>query len=1241
MAVIEIAGPHTSELVIPGDGNTYQISDVADVTMERAAGAINTPNIIVQAGGELVRNPGGGKIRFLGIDNSIFVGGGDPSVHGAPTDSGLWVLGGRLEIPAAGPRVPRWFRGWSPEWDGSGTYLLAPLLDDRTFTPVSFGEVLPTLADGMPAAVIRIDDDFWIEGEPGRHAHIFISQDAPAQNINGGLRYMGVHGVAGRMPVHLHGNGETARGSSISVTVRDWENTALQAHLSNGINFHRSIGYQGRGAFFAWNFGLANATHDISITESAAAALRTLSAAEARRFHAFRFAHGDRNSVIDCAVLGMIATGAEFGPGSSNAAGFFWPESGGGVWTGRNLYAQGVPAVVGTWQNNSNLHVVENVTGFNVNALINHGAYTNIYQYIGVDGAANEAGIHLHSNAGPPEDIPSGGRLDQYSQAFENVTVRNAPIGITVQAARAPEQVPTLFLNCHFENVGLLALMNDATPDGGGVPGDPKTLDFKDCTINGRLIEPTDFDLSGMGNFSLIRVEDSAGAWTLNNAGTVTQVEPFYTLQASAGGNFADTDAVPLAVFSNSGSILNIDPGVLPTGGVVLLAIDSRQSAGMSAPPAGWNQVFHNRGPGDDGNWTGLWWRLADGSSPGAFTIDFDPLQSTPNIAHLVHLTGIDETNPFDQAVQDENTIATVTAVDFGTTGSLAQTKARVVCAVAIQHMLRDVAPVAPLVLLADQQQSKSGSGSSSGYRSWLGTYQANDGSPQFGDAQLSGGARYSSWIAVFNAAPAAAPDPVVADFSIAPAISGNVPFTVTVQDLSTGPAFSVNVDFDGEASFDIAPGGTATFEFTSPGLKAIHLVVTGDQGQTDVLTQTVEVIDPTPEQVVAGFAVDLPNGNTVPFDVQVTDQSTGPIGSVLIDWGDGSPGETMLPGGVITHTYQAEGPFTITQTVTSSIAGQPSDSQTAIVQGVDPTVVPVTALFAGLPAAINLGDFVQIQDQSSGPIASILVEWGDGSSSPLSPGQSISHIYVIPQTFQITYTVTGDQGQTDVATGSVDVLDNRPVSVSIGALQLTGQAPHEVFIQPQPSGPVTGIVVDWGDSSPTEVLTALEFKSHVYSAAGIFTIEVTVTGPVGQSSSNTVTATITDPPAPEDPIIDFFIDGQAFQLDGAQIDGIVDFELDPGSMSFTQVELLINGTPVEINSTGRFTVDTAQLGNGQHTAEMIVVQGAGGSTSTIATFTVNNTLTNPPSLALGGFILVGGGLAAAAIARQRSRRRR
>jgi len=337
-------------------------------------------------------------------------------------------------------------------------------------------------------------------------------------------------------------------------------------------------------------------------------------------------------------------------------------------------------------------------------------------------------------------------------------------------------------------------------------------------------------------------------------------------------------------------------------------------------------------------------------------------------------------------------------------------------------------------------------------------------------------------------------PPAPVADF-IPSTTSGEAPVTVDFTDASTGDVSSYSWDFgDGGSSTSQNPSHI----YTAAGSYAVSLTVTGPGGSdTSTCLSCITVTDPPP---VAGF-IATPTSGDFDLTVAFTDTSIGDIDTRLWDFGDGITSTEQNPS----HTYTAAGEYRVTLTAIGPGGADQYVCDSCIVV----TSPAPVADFLPNPTSGTYDLVVDFTDSSTGPIDSRLWDFGDGSTSTES---NPSHTYTIAGTFPVSLTVTGPGGiDTMVCDSCITVTDPPPVADFI-ASPTSGEAPVTVDFTDASTGDISSYSWDFGDGGSS----TSQNPSHIYTAAGSYTVSLTVTGPGGSDTSTCASCiTVTDPPPP------------------------------------------------------------------------------------------------------------------------------
>ncbi len=233
----------------------------------------------------------------------------------------------------------------------------------------------------------------------------------------------------------------------------------------------------------------------------------------------------------------------------------------------------------------------------------------------------------------------------------------------------------------------------------------------------------------------------------------------------------------------------------------------------------------------------------------------------------------------------------------------------------------------------------------------------------------------------------------------------------------------------------------------------------------------------------VAAFS-GSPTSGCAPLTVSFTDESTGGVTSWDWDFGDGGTSTAQNPS----HEYASAGTYTVSLTVTGD-CGSDTETKTDYIT-VGETLV---ADFSGSPTSGCAPLTVTFTDQSTGEVTSWDWDFGDGGTST---AQNPSHQYASAGDYTVTLTVTGSCGSDSETKTNYIHVDGAPVADFYGT-PTSGDYPLTVSFTDQSTGGVTSWDWDFGDGGTSTA----QNPSHQYTAAGDYTVTLTVTGACGSDT--------------------------------------------------------------------------------------------------------------------------------------------
>ena len=335
-----------------------------------------------------------------------------------------------------------------------------------------------------------------------------------------------------------------------------------------------------------------------------------------------------------------------------------------------------------------------------------------------------------------------------------------------------------------------------------------------------------------------------------------------------------------------------------------------------------------------------------------------------------------------------------------------------------------------------------------------------------------------------------------VAAFSVSP-LSGTAPLAVQFADASTGTAISLwNWSFgDGSWLNTTVAAPQVTHEFARSGAYTVQLTVCNAGGcNTTIPGQTITVTPYTGP--VARLSRNVSAGKA-PLTVRFGDQSTG-TGISQRNWsfGDGSWLNTTAAAPQVTHVFSKEGQYNVRLTV-CNVSGCNTTIPGSNIRVTPPPGPP------GVKFAKNIGTgaaplTVSFTDQSTGTgLNQWYWDFGDSTwfNTTIAAQKSPTHVYNEPGAYTVQLTVCNAGGCNTTIPGQTITADGltKPV-VEFAANERCGNAPLAVLFSDLSTG--TGINRwDWsfGDDtsfSPTDA--ALKNPTHIYRAAGAYTVQLT-----------------------------------------------------------------------------------------------------------------------------------------------------
>lgn len=249
--------------------------------------------------------------------------------------------------------------------------------------------------------------------------------------------------------------------------------------------------------------------------------------------------------------------------------------------------------------------------------------------------------------------------------------------------------------------------------------------------------------------------------------------------------------------------------------------------------------------------------------------------------------------------------------------------------------------------------------------------------------------------------------------------------------------------------------------------------------------------------------------GELVPFD-STASQSATPLTQYIWNFGDGY----MANASFIYHAYRESGIYNVTLTVVNQAGLSNTASMQININSIPQT--PPTAVIDG-PSEAKVGEQVTFTGANSkpgsSPTVSYLWDLGNGVTTDPIPAATVSTIYNQPGVYQVSLTVTDQNGLSSSASKEIRIYAEEPtapVAVIEGPSQaLVGQ---EVTFKGGNSHPGSSPIVSyaWDLGHTTQTMNAPDVSiTTVYDQPGTYTVSLTVTDQNGLSDTASMQITI------------------------------------------------------------------------------------------------------------------------------------
>ncbi len=300
-----------------------------------------------------------------------------------------------------------------------------------------------------------------------------------------------------------------------------------------------------------------------------------------------------------------------------------------------------------------------------------------------------------------------------------------------------------------------------------------------------------------------------------------------------------------------------------------------------------------------------------------------------------------------------------------------------------------------------------------------------------------------------------------------------------------------------------VTSGATSTHDYAGAGSYPVTLTVTDNAGTPTTVSHVLVATAPANVAPTAAFTIACDAFDCTTDSSGSTDPD-GTVAGYLWDWGDGA----TSTGANTPHHYLAAGDKTVTLTVTDDHAATGSTTRDVTITA--PATTPPTAAFTVSCTVLACTADGSTSSDPDGTIAGYSWDWGDGAKGT---GVTSSHPYLTAGSYPVILTVTDNDGATGTVThpATPTAPPNQPPTAVAGGSCTSLSCSVSAAGSSDPDGTITGYSWNWGDGTAA---TTGQTAGHVYSAAGTWTVTLTVTDNQGAKGTAQRQLTATAPPS-------------------------------------------------------------------------------------------------------------------------------
>jgi large repetitive protein len=297
--------------------------------------------------------------------------------------------------------------------------------------------------------------------------------------------------------------------------------------------------------------------------------------------------------------------------------------------------------------------------------------------------------------------------------------------------------------------------------------------------------------------------------------------------------------------------------------------------------------------------------------------------------------------------------------------------------------------------------------------------------------------------------------------------------------------------------------GQNATHTFADNGDYQVVLTLTDNDGAVTTQTVTAKVDNVAPTIVSIAKPTTIKEGESVTFTATATDP--GILDTLTYSWNFGD-NTNPVSGQNINHTFADNGNYNVVLTVTDKDGGITTQTVTAKVDNVAPTIVSIAK-----PPTIKEGESVTFTATATDPgiLDTLIYSWNFGDNTNPVVGQNVNHTFADNGNYNVVLTVTDKDGgvTTQAVVAKVDNVAPTIVSIAKPATIKEGESVIFTATATDP-GILDTLTYSWNFGDNTNAVSG-QNVNHTFADNGNYNIVLTVTDKDGGVTTQTIVAKV------------------------------------------------------------------------------------------------------------------------------------